>query len=303
MDYGEILSSAWQTVRKHKSILFFGVFSLLMPMLLSLLSTGWVMFIDNFTFLDRLSRGTISPWAGIIFFAANLLIVILSLLFAALGTAGTLKGALQAEAGQPVTFGGLWRGSWRYVPRILALMLLIGTGLMAIMSIPMALILLTAGVAVLCVLPFMLLIIPLGILVYLYMSLCQTIITADDLGVFAAMGRAWETLRAKFWPLVWMTVLLYLIQMVVGMVISLPASLIPAFAAPLLFLQGMNTDPFQYLRVTFGVMMPFVAVMYLAQGLVLAYINAAWMVAYLRLKGATPNPPPPPAPAPNAEPV
>jgi hypothetical protein len=298
MPYGEILSTAWKTIWKHKAIPLFGLFSMLIPMLMGLLVGGMVFFSDPYALAYQLNRGEFG-WLWPAIFGLELALALLSVLFSALGYAGTFKGTAQAEAGtEPVTFGGIWRGAWPRVWPVLGVIFLIGFSLMAVVAVPAFLGVLTAGVAFVCLMPVIFLLIPAALLTYTFMSLCMAVIVADDLGVIAALRRAWEILRANIWPLALLTLLLYLVQMAVSMVIALPMSMLPMLATPFLFAQDMS-DPAQFFRL-FGVLMAvMMPLMYLLQGLLLSYTNAVWMIAYLRLRGAPPARPP----APVAEPV
>ncbi len=293
MDYGEILSTAWKTAWKHKVIYGFGLLGMAVPALMVFLMGGFFAFSTPQELENAFDAGQGS--FGIIFFGLLLLLNLVSLVFSALSNAGTYKGTLQAlDGADRLPFGNLWEASWPYIGRIAGLFLLIGLGGAVVFAVPALLGMVTAGVAFLCILPMMIVLVPLGILMYLTIQLGMAAIVGDDLGLFAALKRAWELIRRKFWPLALMTVILYLAQMMVGMVISMPMFFVQALL--IVPLSSGNIDEtfiFRGFGILFAVILPLA---FLAQGLVMAYINSAWMVTYLRasrqpeVEGQTPAP-------------
>lgn len=280
MDYGEILGTAWKTAWKHKVIYGFGVLGLAVPALMVFLMGGFFAFSTPQELENAFdaSQGSF----GIIFFGLLLVLNLVSLVFSAVSNAGTYKGTLQALGGaERLPFSELWEASWPYIGRIAGLFLLIGLGGVIAFAIPVLLGMVTAGLAFLCVLPMMIILLPLGILMYLIIQLGMAAIVGDDLGLFAALKHAWGLIRRKFWPLVLMTVILYLAQMVVSMVISMPMFFVQAFL--IVPMASGNVDE-RFIFRGFGMLMAVILPLaFLIQGLTIGYINSAWMVAYLRV--------------------
>jgi len=142
---------------------------------------------------------------------------------------------------------------------------------------------LTAGVGFLCLFPLVFLIIPLELLGYLLASLAIGAVVAEDLGVFDAIRRAWETLKRKFWLLVLMTVILAFIQWVVSMIVMVPMQFVQmAFMFSADFLSPTG-NPNAFFRPVAIFILFFIPLVSLAQALGITYANTAWMLTYLEV--------------------
>ncbi len=294
MDYGEILSSTWKTIWKHKAIFGFGLLGMAVPALMVFLMGGYFAFstpqgLENiFDFFYR------SNFFTVIFIGIILLLNLVSLVFTALSHAGVFKGMLQAESGADrLSFNDLWEASWPFVARIIGLFLLVGLGSFIAFFIPALLGIVSAGVFFLCLLPLFIILTPLSILLYFFVPMSMAAIVGDNLGLFAAFSRVWGLLKGKFWPLVVMNLILYLVQMLASMIMVLPMFFIQALMV--IPLASGNVDETLIFR-GFGILMAvFLPFAFLVQGLSLAFINSAWMVTYLRLTrgpaGAVVEPP------------
>lgn len=280
MEYFGILARTWKLIWKHKVILTFGLLAMLIPGLMGLLMGGSMMFlsIDNFNQFERMMDNEtwfVLGWLG--FFGMFMLLTFIS---TGIGWAGVFKGTVDVEKGaQSLTFSGLWGTSTPYFGRVLGILLLIGFGLSLVFMIPAVLGILTAGLAFLCVLPMMFILIPLSFLAQMFISLCIASSVADDLDVFTAIKRAWDIALKNFWPLVLMSLLLYLVQMAAGMVIA-----IPTWGAQMLFMipiMSENANP-EMMFTFFGIfMMIIMPLSFLIQGAAQTYVNSAWMLVYL----------------------
>jgi hypothetical protein len=281
MDFGEVLSTAWKTAWKHKVIYGFGLVGMAVPALMVFLMGGFFAFSTLQELESAFDAG--QGGFGIVFFGLLLLLNLVSLVFSALSNAGTYKGTQQALGGAGrLSFSELWEESWPYLGRLAGLFLLIGLGGAVVFAFPALLGMITAGLAFLCILPLMIVFIPLGILMYLILQLGMAAIVCDDLGLAAALRYAWGLIRRKFWPLALMTMILYLVQMMVVTVISLPMFFVQVLVV--VPLASGNFDEALIFR-GFGIMMAVILPLaFLIQGLSMAYINSAWVVIYLRAR-------------------
>lgn len=211
----------------------------------------------------------------------------------ALSLAGVFKGTILLRGkDETLSFGELWDASYPYLGRIVGVLLVVGVALTFVFTLPVffgALVgALTAGIGFLCMMPLMLLIIPLGLVAYLLLSLSTAAVVMGDLGVFDAIRHAWELLRAKFWSLVLMTVILYFAQMAVAMVIMIPIQFLQfAFIIPM---SSGDIDPDSIFRI-YGIAMAFfIPIASLFQSFGLTYVNAAWALTYLEISTQPPQP-------------
>jgi hypothetical protein len=280
MEYFGILAQTWKVLWKEKVILVFGLLAMLVPGLMGLLMGGFMVYLafDNFNQFESMMGN--ETWFVLAWIGFLGVFMLLSFVSTGLGWAGVFKGTVEAEKGkQKITFSELWRDSFPYFGRILGILLLIGFGMSLFFMVPALLGIITAGVAFLCVLPMMFVLIPLSFLAQMFMSLCIASSVADDLDVFSAVKRAWEITLKNFWPLALMSLLLYLVQMVAGLVIS-----IPAWGAQMIFmipLMSENADP-KMIFTFFGIfMMIIMPLAFLIQGIAQTYVNSAWMLVYL----------------------
>ena len=141
---------------------------------------------------------------------------------------------------------------------------------------------LTAGLGFLCLMPLFLLILPLELIAYIFASLAMTAVVVEDLGVFDAIGRAWEVMKQKFWSLVLMGIILAFIQMALNMLIMLPMQFAQfAFIFSMDMTSSAPLDPNTFLQPFALIMVILIPLTSLVQGLGLTYANAAWILTYL----------------------
>jgi len=280
MNYFEILARTWKTIWNHKVILAFGLLAMLVPGLMGLLMGGLMLFFsfDTFNLFERMMNN--ETWFVLAWLGFLGVFMLLSFFSTGVGWTGVFKGTFEVEKGkQNITFSELWGMSWPYIARVLGILFLVGLGLSLFFVFPAMLGILTAGLAFLCMLPMMLILIPLSFLSQMYMSLSIASGIADDADIFTALKRAWEVALKNFWPLVLMSLLLYLVQMAAGMVIS-----IPAWGAQMLFMipiMSENANPETMFRF-FGIfMMIIMPLAFLIQGAAQTFVNSAWMLVYL----------------------
>ncbi len=280
MDYGNILKKTWQAIWGHKAILGFGLAMTLVPGLFAMLLVGF------FFFSPWFGIGQIDQWINgnsFILIGLSVVFALVSIVSTSIGYAGILKGTSQAEQGvEQIGFLDLWNGSWPYALRILGITLLIGTGLSLLVLIPALLGFVTNGLGFLCFTPFMCLVVPVSILGRLFMDLGMPAVVADDLGLFAAFGRAWRVIRENMGAVFVMGLILYLIQMGLTTVLYLPLNYVPSLLIlPLARSSASPETTFRTLVIFMLAVMPFALVI---QGALQTYLQSAWMQFYLQLK-------------------
>ncbi len=290
MNYGNILTTTWKTLWREKVIYAFGFLMMLAPALAGIL-IGVAMAFSSEESLERFVESDFGTLATFIILVVYFLFIALTIVMSGVSFSGVFKGTLLAQNSDalPLSFGALWEASMPFLWRMLGLMFSVGFALMLVFLVPMLLFMgigaLTAGIGFLCVLPFFLLMIPLSIAGYVLLSLSMAVLVAEDGSVIETLQKTWALLKANFWSLVLMAVILYVIQMGINLVAAVPMYILQ-FGA-FFMLDFNHLDPanlFRYLGIFFAIYMPF-AVFF--QSVALTYTNGAWMLSYLDLN-ATP---------------
>ena len=150
---------------------------------------------------------------------------------------------------------------------------------------------LTLGIGALCVFPLLILFIPIALLVYAIMEQAVSAVIVDNLGLSAALQRAWELVKRNFGVMALMSIIIYLGGTLLSMVISTPM-MIPMFG--FFFSMGSEPDMQAVQDLSRNMMLwmlaisPFLA---LFQGLFLTFMQSAWTLSYMRLRAPSPNAP------------
>ncbi len=283
MNYGNILTTTWKTIWKEKVIIWFGMLMMIAPALMGILIGGTIAF-SSLQKIERFFASDFSTIATLVFFFVYFFFIAFTIISTAFSFIGTLKGTLLAQTNrETLTFSTLWEASLPYLWRMLGVIFSIGLVLALIYLVPMLFFVLvgalTAGIGFLCAVPLFLLFIPVGLVGYLLFSLSMTALIAEDGSVIEAIQSAWNTLKEKFWPLVLMTIILYMLQFGIGILIAIPMNIIQfALVIPI---SMNNTNPDLMLRY-FGIFMAiFLPLSSILQGFGLTYVNSAWMLSWL----------------------
>lgn len=291
LNFGEILSDAWQVAWKHKVLWWAGI-------LISLL--GFVSVPINLVTNPVFSSFPGSPshignnLAPVLM--GDGLVILLSILSIPLSALAMLIPSLatvRLERGdERLHFGELVKGVMPYFWRTLGIILLVWVGVFVVTFLLAGCLILlgviTAGIGFLCIVPLMLLFIPVAILVYAIMEQAMAAILVDDLGIGGALQRAWDVVKKNFIVMVIISILVYLAYMLVSMIISIPM-MIPFFGmfSRMFFNSGAQQPDFAAFQKIFRNMMlwmlvfsPIYAVL---QGFLLAFMQAIWTLTYLRI--------------------
>ncbi len=304
MDYGSILSRAWKITWNHKILWVFGF-------LAGLASggggggnaggggggqpggpggPGGPGFLPP-DFERQMERPEV---IGIILAVACVLILIAIALFvlSIIGRGGLIGGIRMADDTEKVTFGGAWSIGLRYFWRTLGITLLLLAPALAFGLIAIVMVLATFGVGALCLLPlacvFILFFIPYAIVAWLG----QIGIVVDDLGVFDAMRKGWELLKTNVGTAIIFGLILFVIQIVIGLLVLVPVT---AIAAPAVF--AFLSDPRHpniALLVGSGLaFLCFLPVLVVLGSIVTTWVYSVWTLVYRQLTGSAPAASPP----------
>lgn len=302
MKIGDILTKSWQIIWKYKILWIFGI-------LASCVegggggggsgNSGYRFDGDEFDFpaqgfspevvrfFEKLSNQP-EQYIGIIA-AVILLLCVLWIVGLALGTIGRIgliKGALKADnEPESLSFGELWSESLPYFWKVIGLWLILWlvSFLMAIVLALLALgSIVTMGIGLICLLPLLCLMIPLIWLLSLVFEQATIAMIAEERGVVEAVQRAWEVFRANIGNYLLMALVLFILQLAVGLIIALPIILIVVPAAFGLAL-GADTGITTTLLISGLCFMVYLPVLILLSGILRSYIWTAWTLTFTRL--------------------
>jgi hypothetical protein len=291
MNFGEVLSRAWQIIWKHKVLWLFGIMAGCAgsgggsPNIQYSFSRDLPPQIGSY--FEQFPVEQIPLWIGLAL-VVILFMVAVSVFFGTIGRIGVIRGTLQIEASSSrLSFSELFRGSLPYFWRVFALVLIVSITIALVALIVMLPIILlsvvTFGFALLCFIPLLCLLIPLAWIVEAYIELGIVSIVADNLGVMAGLQRAWELVSKNFGPVLLMALILILgIGTIGGFIIFGPLLLALTPLLSIIIFESSNVVPFAAL-VSILCLVIYLPVLLVLSGMLRSYINTAWTLTYLRL--------------------
>ncbi|MBN1230969.1 MAG: hypothetical protein JXA19_03785 [Anaerolineales bacterium] len=313
MDFGKILSKAWNTIWKHKWLWLFGVLagcganggsggnsgssgsSNFNPSSSSDFERQLSEFGNQFTyFVEDNVALLIGIAVGFICFMFLLSIVMY--LVSIVGKTGMIKGTLLAdEVEGTLTFGQIFEGVKEYFLRFLLLdfVLTFGVGLVVfLIMVPLILLgILTMGILLLCIIPFICILIPIMLLFNIYVMMAEVALIAEDLSFGEALQKGWLVFKENIINLILMGLILGVGGFIVGLIISLPAIivLVPAFGS-IIFGAVQDSMGFVWGGVGFLViaLICLTPIMIFLRGVMTSFVLAAWTYTYKEVEGSSP---------------
>jgi hypothetical protein len=294
MDFGEVLSRAWQIIWKHKVLWIFGILAGC-----SNANGGGANFWNEvqrrtppqtqrfFDQFNYLSNWQIALIIGAILLVV-LLLVILAIFLGTIGRVGLVRGTLQADQeANHVIFGELFSGSLPYFWRVFGLNLIVGLAsffLVLILIAPFVLFaIVTLGLGVLCIIPLLCLLVPFFWLVGLVIEQANIAIVIEDVGIVEGLQIGWDVFRNNFGAVFIMGLILSLgINLIGGFIISIPLAIV-AVPAIVSFATGTQRALGGGLLVAALCFVAYLPVLLILGGALRAYIGSAWTLTYLRL--------------------
>jgi hypothetical protein len=292
MDFGAILSRAWQIIKKHKALWVFGILAGFGNSVVSGGSNSGI----RYSFSPEDAPNQFDPWLRqferipdwqlvtfmVIIGLIILGLVILAIILGTVGRIGLIQGTFLAEKGdERIPFAQLFSASMGYFWRVLAVNLvggiLLGIGFL-ILAIPVGII--TCGIGLLCM-------VPLIWFAQLVIEQTNIAIVVENTGIGDGLRRAWEVVTKNLGAMIVMALILYLgVGLIAGAVIGLPIALIvgPGVA-------GMIFGAAQEIPQVIGgsvlvaglCLVAYLPVLILLNGILRAYISSAWTLTYMKL--------------------
>ncbi|HEX9012748.1 MAG TPA: hypothetical protein VF813_04505 [Anaerolineaceae bacterium] len=322
MDYGEVLTRAWQIVWKYKVLWLFGILAGCGQAGGNSFGSGSNSgFRQNGNFnlpgsqgqyLNQVQRffENMPVWVWIVLAAVLLVLFVIVVILNTIGRIGLVQGAVQADEGAAsLSFGPLFNTSFRYFWRVFLLNLVVGLAFVVVFAILAAVIIAgviagvaTLGVALLCLVPLACILVPALILLTWLVNLVveQSVIAivAEDQGITAGLRRGWEVVTHHIGPFIVMALILFVGGAVIGLIAAIPMALIviPPVLGALSGARNATLIGFGIAAVLFILYLP---VLLVITGVLRAYITTSWTLTFRRLT----RPPeilpvevPPPAP-------
>lgn len=297
MDFGNVLSRAWQIVWKHKVLWIFGI-------LVGCSSGGGggsslrtsyrqqppEQFRPLIQALENLTDAQIALIIGVITLTV-LVLVALVIFLSTIGRIGLIRGTQQAEAGAiSLAFGELFSGSMPYFWRVFGLNLVVGLAtaivLVALLALGVFGTVVTFGVGALCFIPLICILIPLLWFVSVIVEQASIAIVLENLGILDGLRRGWEVVRANLGTIIVMALILILgVGGIGGLIIGLPLVfiVIPAVIGVMAGSQRALGGGLLIAGLCFVAYLPFFLIL---SGILHAYIESAWTLTFMRLGSA-----------------
>jgi hypothetical protein len=234
------------------------------------------------------------PWIIIPSVVMTLALTIFVTFLGAMAQTTTTLGALKAANGtERLAFREVVRESLPYFWRVLGLYFLFGTVWMLIvfvfMGLNIGISVLTLGLGSLCMVPLFILIFPVVLVGYSVLELAQAAIISDDARTMNAISKGWQLFRRNILPVTLLMLILYFGISIISGIFMVPI-MVPMMLFPLsMDASGeFNTSMLWIFLGLFPVMM---MLMMVVQGILMAFFQSAWAVAYLRLNLPSANAP------------
>lgn len=302
LNYGDVLTRAWQIVWKHKILWIFGI-------LAGCTQGGSGGGSGGGGGGGGGSQGPASPemqrafenfmqwysentWILAVVVVVLLLLWLLAIFLGTIGRVGLIRGTLQAEAGQAsLSFGPLFSESMAFFWRVLGLGLLFVLAVLIVVAPFVVLSVLTAGVGLACLLPLICILVPIGWVASVVIEQSNVAIVSENLSILDGLQRGWEVVRGNVGAVLVMALILFGLSFVAGLVIAIPILII---VVPIALATAVgNNESTTPLMVAGVCVLAYLPILITARGILTAYIGSVWTLTYTRLTGSKESSPAP----------
>ena len=292
MDFGEVLSKAWQIIWKHKVLWIFGILTSCGGGSSASGNSGWRTSVQRNDWNFQPMVNNIPEWQIALIIAIFLLVifvlVVLAVFLSTVGRIGMIRGTVQGDRdAERLSFGELFSGSLPYFWRVFGLNLLVGLAF-ALAVIIVVVPLVVSIIGWICLIPLICVLVPIGWFVSVLTEQANIAIVTENLGLVDGLKRGYEVLISNLGPMIIMWLILGIgFSLVGGLIIGLPIFFIigPAVIGAI---SGNNNVLGGGLVVTGLCLVAYLPVFIVANGILQGYIRSAWTLTYLRLTGKRP---------------
>ena len=323
MNYGKILSRAWQVIWKNKILWLFGILASCGNNAntgSSGVDTSGVNYrFDYGTYPDNLPPGFThffenmedfftqasyewGMWLGLIILAVFLLSFALFML-RVYGQAGLVRGALKAEQDQAekLSFAKITQEIKPFYWRLFGFHLLLFVAFFVVIGLILTIVItgsvVTLGIGLLCFIPLICLLVPLGWAVSIVIKQAIIALLVDDLSITEALSRGWQVVRSRITDYLVMGLILLVGAWIITIIFSLPQlfALAPLLSA---IFQGAWTNEWANLLdglwFTVACLVGYWPVLLILRGILNSFTETAWVLTYLEASPDRSQPEEPP---------
>ncbi|MEK6221757.1 MAG: hypothetical protein N2D54_05875, partial [Chloroflexota bacterium] len=315
MDFGRILTRAWEIIWKHKVLWIFGFFASCGTANFSSGGSNFSANRDDYgnfrfedvppdvypyiepiqRFLQNNAQSLVLIFIGFICLA--IILIIVSFVLRTIGRIGLIKGTLNAESGQEqLSFGELWQESLPILGRALGLNLMIGIVTIGVfIFLGFFTIIPIIGLIFVCLIC---LLVPVLWAVGLVVEMANIALVAEDLPVMEALGRGWNLVRDNIANMIVVAIILLVTGGIVTFVIGLPTLIaVVPFVTALITgdVSGLSFEDSVFKSIQFALicLVAYAPIAMLLGGVVKAFLGSAWTLTYLEISDAGINLAPP----------
>lgn len=218
-------------------------------------------------------------------------VVALGLFFLALGVigqGGLIAGYAKADEGARVTLGEAFNDGLQYFWRLLGIRVVFWlAGLVIGLVLVLGLLgvgILTLGIGLICLIPLICLLIPLALAVDAYVVLTMIAAIEDDKPIMDAFGRSWEVVRDNLGPVIVMGLILIVGGGIVSAILFLPfvGVVVPAVTGALV---GSDAAVRGGIALSVLCLVAAIPVAIVVNGVLTTFITGAWTLTYRRITG------------------
>lgn len=301
MEFGEVLSKAWQIIWKYKVLWIFGI--------LAGCGTASNGASSNSGYRYSSQSGNLPPEINNLFQSGNqglifaiiaiiivvvFLLIVLSLVLGTVGRVGLIRGTQMGDQNvDHLAFSELLNESLRYFWRVLGLNLLVGIFLFVIYGVLILGYIIagvaTIGIAFVCLLPFICLLVPLSWIIQVILEQANVALVVENTGIMDAIQRGWNVVKTNVGPIILMGLILILgVGLIGGAIIALPIGIIvlPALTGAIFGGRALSSG----LLIAGLCFVAYLPVLLILSGILRAYTSSAWTLTYLRLTRPTARP-------------
>jgi hypothetical protein len=299
MDIGNILRRAWEIIWTNKILWLFGIFAAFgsggggggggnFQFDASSGDLGNIppemrrFFFDVERFFNRMGESEIFGFV-LIMLSIICVLAILSFLIRTFGRVALIKGAAQAEAGQNLSFGQLFRDTRPHYASALGLNLVLG--LAVFLAVISGFILvgifgaITFGIGLIIIIPLLCLIIPLAFGYNIFTEFANNALVLEDLNIWEAMKRGWQVLRENIGDVALMALIVIILGFILGFIVAIPVfAVVAAGFGAMIFGNPGSFDNMGLLIA--GGLGAFLVTLVLA-GILRSYLSSVWTLTYL----------------------
>ena len=298
MDFGEVLTKAWQIIWKHKVLWIFGIFAGCSRGGGGGGSggSGWQQSWNQgqpfgsgpTSDMERFFRQA-AQWIGdnlwivVVIVLVVLVLMVLGLFLGTMGKIGLIRGTVKADSGaEKLPFRELFRESLPYFWRVFLLSFLIGLAFLVIF-VPLVLFgIVTAGVGFLCMIPLLCVMVPLAWALSIVIQQANVAIVTENLSIMDGVRRGWQVARNNIGPVLLIWFITSVIGVAIGVALAIPV-LVTVVPMAIAFASSRGEFPTGIAAVAALCIVVYLPFLLVAQGILTAYIESVWALTFLRL--------------------